>query len=390
MPTIPSFEHNGITIVTSEPMAPMGPAGYNVVCIVGTAPDKAVSVQFNNPVRISSLADHGLIDSTGNEQGTLIQTLKKTHQKTNVVIYAVVVDEGADAAATKANIIGGVDPTTKERTGIEAISECLERPTIIGAPGHSSDKAVIDSLATMGKRLRARVVADGPNTTTGDVITLSGQLGGDDTGHDRVVLCEPGVSIYSAAAKGYITAPASAVVIGALASVKQWQSPQNQGLLIDDTSRTIEYNIEDTTTEADLLNKNGITTIAHTDMGGFSVIGNRTVTGRFISHVGLEDTIARKLSATSQQYMGQNLTESFITQCLRRINAFLQDLRREDALIDAYVQLHPSLNSVSNYTNGKWYVQLVYGRYSPNEHTVFHIDASNSIVETYLEGLLNG
>ena len=390
MPKINDFDKNGITINTSEPMAPMGPPGQEIVAIVGTAPKKADSVQYNNPVRIASLTDHKLIDKDGTEEGTLIHCIRETHKKVGVVIYAIVVEEGADAAATTTKVMGGLDAVSGQRTGIAAITETLERATIIGAPGFSHQKAVIDALASVGKRIRARVVVDSPNTTTPDDITLSDSLGGEDTGHDRVAIATPGATVRSSAANGNITVPSSTVAIGALASVKPWESWQNQGLLIEGTSRTIEYNIEDATTEHNLLNKNGVTAICHTSLGGFSIEGNRTVTGRFISHVGLEDVIARKLSESSQIYKGKNLTRAFMEQVLTRINNFLQDLRREDALIDAVVQLHPEKNSVSSYTSGKWFVQLIYGRYSPNEHTVFDIDASNGIVETYLEGALNG
>lgn len=386
MPLIPDFEHNGITIDASEPMAPLGPPGHNVVALVGTAPDLMVGYQLNTAIRIAGPADHKIIDSTGDERGSLIQTLIHTHKKTNVPIYVVVVPEGVDASATAVNILGAASP----RTGLYVLSECFERPNIIAAPGFSSQKPVIDGLAIMGKRLRARVVVDGPATTTAAAIALSASLGAEGTGHDRVAVVDPAVSVFSRAEADYISVPGSAVAVGALAAVKQWESWQNQGLYISDTSRTIEYNIEDTTTEADLLNKNGITAICHTSLGGFSIVGNRTVTGRFISHVGLEDVIARKLSETSQQYAGKNLTQVFMEQVIRRLNNFLQDLRREDALIDAEVSLHPTLNSVSNYTAGKWFVQMRYGRYSPAEHTVFKLSADNDIVESYLEGLLNG
>lgn len=387
MPVIPDFEHNGISINVNEPLPPLGPPGHNVIGIVGTAPDLAAGYQRNTAIRIAGPQDHKIIDSTGDELGSLIQALKKTHEKTAVPIWVVVVEAGADAAATKSNIIGSASPA---RTGIHVLSECLERPNIIGAPGYSSTKEVIDALAVMGKRLRARVVVDGPATTTAAAIALSASLGGEGTGHDRVFVVDPAVSIYSRAEQDYITVPGSVVALGALAAVKQWESPQNQGVLIGGTSRAIEYNIEDKTTEADLLNKNGIAAICHTSMGGYSIIGNRTVTGRFVSHVGLEDVIARKLAETSQPYAGKNLTEGFMNQVLRRLNNFLQDLRREGALIDAKVSLHPTLNSVGNYTAGKWFVQLSYGRYSPAEHTVFELSPDNDIVENFLEGILNG
>lgn len=388
MTEIADFEHNGISTIISEPMAPMGPPGQEIVAVVGTAPDKDPNIQFNTPVYIPSLAEHALIDNTGNEQGSIIQLLKKTHQKTAVKIYAIVVEEGIDLAATTANIIGSASGST--RTGIETLSECQDRPSIICAPGYSHQKSVIDALATMGKRLGARAVCDGPNTDSASAIALSDQLGAASTGHDRCLIVDPAVDIYSVAAKGVISVPGSVVAVGALAAIKPWESWQNQGVLIEDTARTIEYNIEDKTTEADLLNNHGITVICRTDLGGFSIVGNRTVTGRFVSHVGLEDTIARKLSVTSQQYMGKNLTKTFMEQVIRRINNFLQDLRREGAIIDAEVMLHPSKNSVSNYAAGKWFVLMSYGRYSPNEHTVFELAADNTIVESFLEDVING
>ena len=60
-------------------------------------------------------------------------------------------------------------------------------------------------------------------------------------------------------------------------------------------------------------------------MGGFSLLGNRTVTGKFVSFVGLEDTIARKLEAASQRAMSENLTKDYGAE-VRKINLFMQDL----------------------------------------------------------------
>lgn len=390
MPSNSAFEHNGISIITSEPPPPMGPPGEDVVCIVGTAPDKNAAVQFHVPVRLANQNDWLKVDSTGDERGSLIQAVMKTHEKAEVVIYAVIVPEGADAAATQANIIGGVDPTSKKKTGIAAMVECAERATIIAAPGYSHEKPVIDALATMGKKLRARVVADGPSTNADAAIALSDLLGGADTGHDRVYIVDPAVSIYSRAAKGDILVPGSVVAIGALAAVKQWESPGNQGVLIQGTDRTIEYNILDKTTEADLLNKYGIAAICHTSMGGWSLIGNRTVTGRFVSHVGLEDVLARKLEEASQRAMANNLTKSFMEQELRKINRFLQDLVAAEVIPGGEVYLHPTLNTVERYKNGAWYIVVDYGRYSPNEHMIFHVNAVDRIVEEFIGEVLNG
>jgi phage tail sheath protein FI len=388
MPLNDAFEHNGISIITSEPLPPLGPPGEDVVCLIGTAPDKAASVQYGVPVRLANQADWALIDSTGDELGTLIHAVEKTHQQTAVVIYAIVVEKGADFATTMANVIGGIDPTTKQKLGIAAVVECTERPSIIAAPGFSHEKAVIDTLATMGARIRARVVADGLSTTTEAMITLLDTLGGVGSNHDRVMIVDPAVSIYSRKAKGDIVVPGSAVAVGALAAVKQWESPGNRSLPVNGTIRTIDYNILDKTTEADLLQRNGAAAICHTSLGGWSLIGNRTITGKFISYVGLEDVLCRKLEASSQLVMSKNMTKVYWDQVIRRLNGFLDDLIAADVIPGGRIYLHPTLNTVSRYQNGSWYIVFDYGRYAPNEHMIFHVNATEQYVTEYLEEAL--
>ena len=233
------------------------------------------------------------------------------------------VEEGADAAETLANVVGGVDPTTKQKLGISAVVDCNERPTILAAPSFSNDKTVIDAMASVAARIRARVVADGPSTDTDALIAFLDTLGGEGSNHDRVYLVDPAVSIYSRKARADILVPGSAV---AVAAVKPWQSPGNQSVPVKGAARTIEYNILDKNSEANLVQKNGGAAICHTSLGGWSLVGNRTVTGKFISYVGLEDMVCRKLEASSQGIMSQNMTKSFWDQQIRRINMFLNDL----------------------------------------------------------------
>ncbi|MNN89514.1 hypothetical protein D3C81_2073410 [compost metagenome] len=50
--------------------------------------------------------------------------------------------------------------------------------------------------------------------------------------------------------------------------------------------------------------------------------------------------------------------------------------------------LHPELNSVEKYKNGTWYVVIDYGRYAPNEHMVYQLNARDEIIEQFLEDVL--
>ncbi|MCV6625856.1 MAG: hypothetical protein OIF38_07145, partial [Cellvibrionaceae bacterium] len=343
MPTIDSFVHNGISIRRQAAPPQMGPLGNTVIGIVGTAPDAHSDYVQNTPIRIANMGALAKLAPKGTERGTLWRSCYEILKMVAVPIYVIIVAEGADTDTTTANVVGGVNAKTGQRTGISALADVPETLTHIAACGFQS-KATADALAAMGKRLFAIPVGDGPNTNDNAAITYSGTLGGADTGYDSFYLCDPQVHVYSAAAKGAVAAPASACALSCLARVAAWESPAKggMGVLIEGTARPIDYNILDKSTNGDLLNKNGISYFAKTSLGGFSLIGNRSVTGRFISHVGLENAIIRKLNGSSQRAMGRNLTKTFMEQEITKLNVWLRSLQADETLIGAEVYLHPT------------------------------------------------
>lgn len=388
MAKVTNFEHNGVTLNATESPEAMGGIGDNVVGVVGTAPNVGLGIPKNSPFRINSNTLAELLDPTGAEAGTLYQTVKQILKVVKVPIYVVVVESGATPAATLANVVGGVDAASGQRKGLSALTVCQEVPTIIGAPGFSHDQAVHSELASIGKRIRARVVLDGKDVTVAGQVTNSESIGGATLGYDRCYLVHQMPAVYSKAALGNVFLPPSSLAIAALASVKQWESPGNQVTYAADVARTVEYNILDKSTEGDLLNSYGISYYARTDLGGFSLIGNRSITGKFISYVGLEDAISRKLVGAAQKVMAKNLTKSFMDQEVERIDAWLQTLVADGTIPGGKVYLHPELNSVEKYKNGTWFICIDYGRYAPNEHMVYQLNASDAIVEEFLEGVL--
>ena len=389
MPEIASFVHNGISVTSQQAPPPMGPLGGIVIGLVGTAPDADPSLPKNTPIRIANLGDAAKLDIAGTESGTLWRTVYETFRLVSVPFYVVIVDEGIDAAATVNNVIGSVVAGTGQRLGIEALADCMEVPTHIAAPGFYT-KPVADALAAMGKRIFALPVGDGPSTNDVDAVTYSKSLGGAGTGYDAFYLVEPQVSVYSQAAKGNVSFSAAAIALSCFARVNAWESPAKggMGVLIEGTARTIDYNIMDKATNGDLLNKNGISYFARTSLGGYSLIGNRSVTGRFVSHVGLEYAIIRKLAKTAQRSMARNLSKSFMEQEITKLNVWLKSLQADETVMGAQVYLHPTLNNVENYSNGEWHIAIKYHGFAPNEHMVYHLIEDVGIVESFLEGVL--
>ncbi|MDW6093134.1 tail protein [Vibrio rhizosphaerae] len=389
MPEIASFVHNGISVINHPAPPPMGPLGSIVLGVVGTAPDADSSLTKNTPIRIANMADAAKLDTTGAEKGTLWRTCYETFRLVSVPIYVVIVEEGTEQSDTVNNVIGQVDATTGQRTGIQALADCMETPTHISAPGFNT-KPVADALAAMGKRLFAIPVGDGPNTNDNDAVAYSQSLGGEGTGYESFYLVDPQVSVYSQAAKGNVSFSGAAVALSCFARVKAWESPAKGGMgaLISGTARTIDYNIMDKSTNGDLLNRHGVSYFARTSLGGFSLIGNRCVMGRFVSQVGLEYAIVRKLAKTAQSAMARNLSKSFMEQEITKLNVWLKSLQADETVMGAEVYLHPTLNNVENYRNGEWHIAIKYYGYAPNEHMVYHLIEDTGIVESFLEEVL--
>lgn len=388
MSEVTNFEHNGVTVNATESPEAMGGLGDNVIGLVGTAPNKSANIPLNAPFRISNFTQAALLDPTGAESGSLFQTVYQLLKVVKVPVYVVVVEVGATDADTQNAIIGGIDATTEQKLGLQALTLAPEDLTIIGAPGFSGNKAVAGELAALGKKLRARVVLDGKDGTVSAQVAYSKELGGAELGFDRCYVVHNMPAVYSKAAKANVFLPPSALAIAAMAAVKQWESPGNQTTYAEDVSRTVEYNILDASTEGDLLNKNGVSYYARTALGGFSLIGNRSVTGKFISYVGLEDAITRKLVKAAQKVMAKNLTKSFMEQEVKRVDDWLQTLVADETIPGGSVYLHPELNSVEKYKNGTWYLCIDYGRYAPNEHMIYQLNASDEIIEEFLGDVL--
>ena len=384
---IQDFELNGAEVNAIEPLPSMGPLASHVIYLVGTAKDKHTSLALNEATRLWDYSHAMLmLDATGNRLGTLPYVVRYLFEYVKTSVYVIVVPEGATATDTEANIIGGIDVATGAVTGIEAIKAGGETPTIIAAPGFNT-KAVGQKLATIGRDLRCRPVLDGPNTNDVDAAKFAAEFGAEGTGEDKLSIIDPWfIAKYDGA---QTLMPASIALVAAMAAVEGWESPQNLGVRCEEAARNVSYKINDKHTQANYLNKHGVVTIARTRMGGHSIIGNRTNTGRFIAHVGLEDLLARKLEETSQPLMGKLLTDEFMKQVVDRLTNWGQALVAEKVIPVFRAYLHPSKNNIENYNSGRWFLCVDYGRYSPNEHMVYELSVDNGLISAWLEELVN-
>lgn len=129
-------------------------------------------------------------------QTPLAQAIQAIEDQQNSTIVLVRVAEGKDAEETLTNVIGGVDAETGAYTGLQAFCSAESAvhvvPKILIAPGlckgGTADQAdpVLTSLITIAEKLRAIIIADGPNSHDQAAIEAA-----QSAAHPRVYMVDP-------------------------------------------------------------------------------------------------------------------------------------------------------------------------------------------------------
>lgn len=322
--------------------------------------------------------------------GTLGNAMDGIFDQIGAAVVVVRVAEGADEAATIANVIGGVNAATGQLEGVHALlgaeSAVGVAPRILIAPGftHQRDggnaNAVVAELAGIAERMRAVIIADGPNTT--DEAALAYR---DDWGSDRIYVVDPWVKVFRDGVT--VSEPASARVAGVISRTDNdlgfWWSPSNKLVNgITGTSRDIDFKLGDVNSRANILNENEVTTIIRQD--GFRLWGNRTTAAdpkwAFLSVRRTADIIAESLQQAHLWAVDRNITKTYVEDVTEGVNAYLASLVNRGAILGGTCWPDPDLNSPANIAAGKVYFNFDFTPPYPAEHITFR----SQLVNTYI------
>ena len=141
-----TFKHGIFGVTDNSGVRPMQMADTSFAVVVGTAPDAdAETYPLNKPVLVAgNIHKIAKLDMVGNNAGTLPDALEAVYDQKRCAIAIIRVEEGVDAAATILNIIGGVDPVTGAKSGIEAILDVQsitgKRPRLLHVPDFLKSK----------------------------------------------------------------------------------------------------------------------------------------------------------------------------------------------------------------------------------------------------------
>ena len=376
---------------------PISTVRSSVVGIIGTAPDADASVfPLNTPVLIAgSRREAAKLDTVGDGRGTLPSALDSIFDQAGAVVVVVRVEAGADDTATIANIIGGVNAQTGDYEGVQAFIGAESKlgvvPRILLAPGYSHQRPevegqlvanpVVSELVGIAERLRAVIIADGPNTTDEAVQSYAG-----DFGSARVYVCDPWV-LKTDTNGDIVSQPASPCVAGLIAKSDNdrgfWWSPSNQNINgIVGTVRPVDFALGDANARANLLNESGIATIIRQD--GYRLWGNRTLASdpkwMFLSVRRTADMINDSLLRAHLWAVDRNITKTYMQDVMEGVNAYLRHLTAIGAILGGRCWADPELNTPDQIAQGKVYFDFDFTPPYPAEHITFR----SQMVQDYL------
>ncbi|END5526322.1 phage tail sheath subtilisin-like domain-containing protein [Vibrio vulnificus] len=356
-----AFKHGIFGSTDESGVRPILMADTSFAVVVGTAPDADPSVfPAKKPILIAG-NPHKLakLDMVGNKAGTLPNFMASVYDQQRCSICVIRVEEGADEAATIANIIGGVDPATGEKQGIEAILDVQaitgKRPRLLTVAGYSHNQSVLTALLPIATRLRCKVLADCPGSTYEDAVAYR-QLWGDR----RLELFWPRVRN-----KFDELVPMSAFALGV--EIQKDQDP-NYGysasisnLRINGALGTefpIDYADGDTNCLSHLLNENQITTIINDD--GLRLWGNLSCSDdpkwQFNAHVRVNDMVLDMVTAGLKWARDRKILTTFVEDVVESVQNGLDGEVRAGHMYGAKAWADPDLNPPEVIISGNFYL----------------------------------
>lgn len=379
---------------------PISTVRSSVIGIIGTAPDAdATAFPLNTPVLIAgNRREAAKLDTVGNGNGTLPSALDSIFDQAGAVVVVVRVAPGTSEAETLANIVGGVNAQTGDYEGVQAFlgteSKLGVVPRILLAPGFSHQRPgnpeiegafvanpVVSELVGIAERLRAVIIADGPNSTDEAALAYA-----EDFGSARVYVCDPWV-LKTDSDGDIVSRPASPCVAGLIAKSDNdrgfWWSPSNQNINgIVGTARPVDFALGDANARANLLNEQGIATIIRKD--GYRLWGNRTLASDpkwiFLSVRRTADMINDSLLRAHLWAVDRNITKTYMQDVVEGVNAYLRHLTTIGAILGGRCWADPELNTPDQIAQGKVYFDFDFTPPYPAEHITFR----SQMVQDYL------
>lgn len=318
---------------------------------------------FGNFTALSAVASEGLV-------------LKFTYKKLDV------------GTITSSQIVGTNVSGTK--TGTVLFENVFNTfgfyPKILLAPVSVELPAVATQLITLAEKYRAIALIDSPvGTTTTAAIAGRGPASTMNfkTSSDRAYLLHPHVKVFDLDTNANINAPYSSFMAGIISKTDlnegYWVSPSNHEILgIVGPEYLITASVNDATTDANLLNEKGITTLFSGYGTGTRTWGNRSAmfpanTGvkNFISIRRVADIVHESLEQGMLTFIDKPLNQAVIDAIRDSANGFFKTLIGRGACLPGSRCEYSAENTPLELAAGHVTFDLIFMSPTPAERITF-------------------
>ncbi|WP_312692669.1 phage tail sheath protein [Kosakonia sp.] len=384
--------HHGVQVVEiNDGTRVISTVSTAIVGMVCTASDAdAEMFPLNQPVLITSV--QSAIAKAGTK-GTLASSLQAIADQAKPVIVVVRVAEGTGDTAqaqTISNIIGTTDANGKY-TGLKALltAEAVTgvKPRILGVPGYDTQE-VATALASVCQKLRAfgYVSAWGCKTLS-DAMKYR-----ENFSQRELMVIWPDFLAWDTVANATSTAYATARALGLRAYIDQsvgWHKTlSNVGVNgVTGISTPVFWDLQESGTDADLLNAAGVTTLIRKD--GFRFWGNRTCSDDplflFENYTRTAQVIADTMADAHMWAVDKPITATLIRDIIEGINAKFRELKSNGYIVDATCWFDETANDAVTLKAGKLYIDYDYTPVPPLENLTLR----QRITDKYLVNLVS-
>ena len=365
--------HHGVRVLEiNEGTRTITTVSTAIVGMVCTADDAdAAAFPLNTPVLLTDvLAASG----KAGETGTLARSLDAIADQAKPVTVVIRVEQGDTEAETTTNIIGGVDATTGKKTGMKALLAAQSllgvKPRILGVPGHDS-KAVATELLSVAQSLRAFAYLSAYGCkTVSEAIAYR-----ENFSQREAMLIWPDFLSWDTVTNADATAFATARALGLRAKIDQqtgWHKTlSNVGVHgVTGISADVFWDLQDSATDANLLNKNDVTTLIRKD--GYKFWGSRTCSDdplfQFENYTRTAQVLADTMAEAHMWAVDMPLHPSLAKDILEGIKAKFRELKSAGYIIDGNAWIDDVANDKDTLKAGKLVIDYDYTPVPPLEN----------------------
>ncbi|MDU1575957.1 MAG: phage tail sheath protein [Pantoea sp.] len=376
--------HHGVRVVEiNDGTRTISTVSTAVVGLVCTADDAdAAAFPLNTPVLLTNV--QAAIAKAGSK-GTLAASLQAIADQSKPVTVVVRVAEGATAAETISNLIGTTDENG-QYTGMKALltaqTQLDVKPRILGVPGLDSQE-VATALAGIAQQLRAFAYVSAWNCKT---ISEAMSYRKNFSQRELMVIW-PDFVAWNTATNAAETAYATARALGLRAKIDNdtgWHKTlSNVGVNgVTGISSSVFWDLQQSGTDADLLNEACVTTLIRKD--GFRFWGNRTCSDDplfvFENYTRTAQVLADTMAEAHMWANDKPLTPVLVREIVAGINAKFRELVNAGYLLGASCWYDESANDAATLKAGKLFIDYDYTPVPPLEDLTLR----QRITDTYL------